>query len=99
MNDTKLPTRLTLEPDNHSVTDETGRLILHREHGFDGADLPTIAEMVRNYNSHPAAVALARALNDCLVWRHNHVASAPESQAREEALLNAAQEWEKASKP
>ena len=93
-NPATLPTRLTLEPDGHSVTDQDGRLILHRQHGFDGADLPTIAELVRDYNAHPAAVALARALNAWLKTRHLGLLGVDEMTV----LLNVAQEWEKAAK-
>jgi hypothetical protein len=98
---TDLPARLTLSPDQHVVydPDDDNRQVLHRLYGFDGDDLPVIAELVRRYNAHAAAVRLSNALDAYLKWRHNHVASAPESQAREVALLNAAQEWEKATKP
>jgi len=67
-------TKLTLTDDNHQVIDDTGRLIIHRQHGWDGADIEIVRAMVESYNAlaglNPEGVAEAV---KALEWAMTHV--------------------------
>ena len=92
-----LPGRLVLSADDHTVyaPDQDDRLVLSRDCGFDGRDLPTIKAMVDGYNSRLAAGRLYSAVASYLMARHLGNPAHVELADRE--LRNAVQGYEAAT--